>query len=55
MLEVTETGLRVTDLGSTNGVSVNGTRLPPNVAHILKTHEYVAFGTQAFFVIEQDQ
>ena len=54
LLEVTADGLRVTDLGSTNGVSVGGTRLPPNVPHILKSREYVAFGTQAFFVVEHN-
>ena len=42
--EVIEEGVRVTDCGSTNGTSVNGTALMAQASHILKGGEVLAVG-----------
>ncbi|GHO44223.1 FAD-dependent oxidoreductase [Ktedonospora formicarum] len=39
------------DLGSTNGIFINGRRLPPNAVHFLQENEEISFGSRARFLV----
>ena len=38
------------DLGSTNGIFINGFRMPPRAVHFLQENEEVSFGSRARFI-----
>lgn len=39
------------DLGSTNGIFINGRRLPPNAVHFFQENEEISFGSHARFLV----
>ena len=43
-LDVTSSGIRVTDLGSTNGTQLNGRHIPPNAAQPLQPGDVMRVG-----------
>jgi hypothetical protein len=49
-LEMVAGRLQVTDLGSVNGTFINGTRLDPNIPHLLKNGDELMLGSLSITV-----
>lgn len=50
VIDNTDDELTITDLGSTNGTRLNGSRLTPHLPYILRSGDKVQLGTLSFYI-----